>query len=297
MPQDSPCQLCYYGFMTSFVFFGTGHFAESILKTLIARGNVPHFIITSPDKPVGRHQVMTPPPVKVLADKHGIKTLQPVSLKTVESLDMLKGIIDSVDVCVVADYGKILPQALLDLSPLGFLNIHPSLLPKHRGPAPLQAIILSGDPDSGISIIKIDALMDHGPLVLQEKVTISPWPMITKELSDFMAEKSAELLIDILPKYVEGMELIEQDHDVATYTKMIEKKDAEVDIIHDSLESVYLKYCAYKDWPEVYFIHNEKRVKIKHMSFVDGVYRIDRVTPEGKNEVDWSEYVKYHPIG
>lgn len=283
--------------MPSFVFFGTGHFAEHILKTLIARDCAPSFIITSPDKPVGRHQIMTPPPVKLLADLHGIKTIQPVSLKTLESLDVLKAIIDSVDVCVVADYGKILPQALLDLSPLGFLNIHPSLLPLHRGPAPLQATILSGNPDTGISIIKIDALMDHGPLVLQEKVTISPWPITTKELSDYMAEKSAELLIDILPKYIDGMELIEQNHDAATYTSMIEKKDAEVDIVNDSLEGVYLKYCAYKEWPEIFFMHNDKRVKIKHMSFTDGVYSIDRVTPEGKSEIEWSEYVKHHPIG
>lgn len=283
--------------MTSFVFFGTGHFAEGILKTLILQGYAPDFIVTSPDKPVGRHQVLTPPPVKILADAHGIKTIQPVSLKTLESLDVLKAIIDSVEVCVVADYGKILPQALLDLSPLGFLNIHPSLLPKYRGPAPLQATILSGNPESGISIIKIDALMDHGPLVLQEKITIPNFPLTTQELSDFMSEKSAELLIDVLPKYVAGIDLAEQDHDVATYTKMIEKKDGEVDIVRDSLESVYLKYCAYHEWPGVFFMHNGKRVKIKQMSVVEGLYTIDRVTPEGKNEIAWSEYVKYHPVG
>ncbi|MES2985671.1 MAG: methionyl-tRNA formyltransferase [Patescibacteria group bacterium] len=283
--------------MTSFVFFGTGHFAEHVLKTLIERGSAPDFIVTAPDKPVGRHQIITPPPVKILADLHGIKTIQPVTLKTVESLDILKGIIDSVEVCIVADYGKILPQALLDLSPVGFLNIHPSLLPKHRGPAPLQATILSNNPETGISIIKIDALMDHGPLIVQENVTVPNWPLTTKELSDFMAFRSAELLIEILPKYVEGViELTEQDHDAATYTSMIEKKDGEVDIVNDSLESVYLKYCAYHEWPGVYFMHNGKRVKIKKMSFMDERYVIDRVTPEGKNEVDWSEYVKYHPL-
>lgn len=283
--------------MTSFVFFGTGHFAEHILRTLIARGCGPAYIITSPDKPVGRHQIITPPPVKVLADEHGIKTFQPIRLRDQETLLELKKIIDSVQLCIVADYGKILPQVLLDLSPLGFFNIHPSLLPLHRGPAPLQATILSNTPETGISIIHMDALMDHGPLVAQQHVTIPTWPMNIQELTMFLAEQCAFLLIEILPKLVTGIVPTIQDHEAATYTSMIEKKDSEVNIENDSLETIYLKYCAYKEWPEIYFMRDGKRVKIKHMSFTDGVYSIDRVTPEGKNEIDWSEYAKHHNIG
>ncbi len=280
--------------MPSFILFGTGHFAEEVLKTLLALGCAPKHIITSPDKPVGRHQVMTPSVVKVLAVEHNIPYSTPEKLRTEDSLSEMKRLIDTVDVCVVVDYGKILPQALLDLCPKGFVNIHPSRLPEHRGPAPLQATILSGNLNTAISIIKIDAEMDHGPLLVQKMVTL-PEVMTTVELTRYLGPICGQLLVDILPKYMSG-ELIlqEQNHDKATYTKMIDKKDAEVsvsDILHN-LAGVYLKYCAYKPWPEIFFIHNGKRIKIKSMNPDE----ILRVIPEGKTEISWSEYVKYHPL-
>lgn len=281
----------------TFIFFGTGHFAEQLLTTLIEQGYAPKFVVSSPDRPVGRHQVITPPATKVVAEKAGIKVFQPEKLRTPEMLKEFKALIDQVDVCVVADYGKILPQALLDLCPKGFLNIHPSLLPLYRGPAPLQATILSGDNATGVTIIKIDAEMDHGPIVAvkQEEVPLTMWPCTTGELSVHMASISAYLLMDTLPEYVAGkITLTEQDHTVATYTKMIDKKDAEVsyeDIYKGDLADIYLKYCAYKDWPEIYFMKDGKRVKIKKMSCVDGVYTIERVVFEGKSEVDWMGFL------
>lgn len=284
----------------SFIFFGTGHFAEQILKTLVEQNNAPTYIVTAVDKPVGRHQVMTPSAVKVIADTHSIPTYQPSSLKNEETLSSLKEIIEKVDVCVVADYGKILPQTLLDLSQKGFLNIHPSLLPLYRGPSPLQATILNNDSHTGISIIKIDALMDHGPLVAVQKETIPEdmWPCSVQELSVYLAEKSAFLLIKTLPLYIKNeTEPKDQDHSKATYTKMIDKKDAEVafsDIEQNNLHDIYLKYCAYKEWPEVFFIHQGKRIKIKHMSFINNLYTIDKVIPEGKKEISWIEYKKHH---
>lgn len=280
----------------SYIFFGTGHFAEPLLKNLITAGYAPTYIITSPDRPAGRHQVMTPPRVKVVAEEYSIPVFQPEKLRTPESLAELKTLIDQVDVCVVADYGKILPQSLLDLCPKGFLNIHPSLLPLHRGPAPLQATILSGNNKTGVTIIKIDAEMDHGPIVAvqHEEIPLESWPCLASDLCIHMANVGAKLLMDTLPKYVAGeIELIEQDHDRATYTKMIDKKDAEVsfdDIHNNNLTEIYRKYCAYKDWPEIFFIHNGKRVKIKKMSLIDGNYSIDRVTPEGKKEMGFEEY-------
>lgn len=279
----------------TFIFFGTGHFAEQVLKTLIAQNHLPAFVISSPDKPVGRHQIITPPPAKVVAQEAGIHVFQPEKLRTPESLTEFKKLIDQVDVCVVADYGKILPQTLLDLCPKGFLNIHPSLLPLHRGPAPLQATILSGDNKTGVTIIQIDAEMDHGPIVAVQPVEIplTSWPCTTSELSMQMAHTGAQLLIDTLSAHIAGnTKLVPQDHNVATYTKMIDKKDAEVsytDIESGNLHETYLKYCAYKDWPEVYFMKDGKRVKIKKMSCVDEVYKIERVVFEGKSETDWKE--------
>ncbi len=279
----------------SYIFFGTGHFAEQTLITLIEQGCIPRYVISSPDKPVGRHQIITPPAAKVVAEKAGITVYQPEKLRTPEALAELTSLINQVDVCVVADYGKILPQALLDMCPKGFLNIHPSLLPLHRGPAPLQATILSGNNKTGVTIIKIDAEMDHGPIVAVQHEEIPPtmWPCTTGELSAHMAHIGAQLLTKTLPAYVAGnITLLEQDHTLATYTKMIDKKDAEVsydDIQKGELSNIYLKYCAYKDWPEVYFMKDGKRVKIKKMSCVDGMYKIERVVFEGKSEVDWKE--------
>lgn len=286
----------------NFIFFGTGHYAEHILKTFIEEGHMPSYVICSPDKPVGRHQIITPPATKVLAESVGIKVFQPEKLRTPETLAELKTIIDQVDVCVVADYGKIIPQTLIDLCSNGFLNIHPSLLPLYRGPAPLQATILSGDNKTGVTIIKIDAEMDHGPVVAvqHEDIPKTMWPCLLSELSNHMAKIGAKLLIKVLPEYISGtIKLQEQDHPNATYTKMIEKKDAEIsfdDIKEKNLAQIYLKYCAYKDWPEIFFLHNNKRVKIKKMSHIDGIYTIDRVTPEGKTEISWTDFVKYHPI-
>ena len=277
----------------SYIFFGTGHFAEQTLVTLLEQGHAPKYVISSPDKPVGRHQIITPPAAKVVAEKAGIKVFQPEKLRTPEALAELKSLIDQVDVCVVADYGKILPQALLDMCPKGFLNIHPSLLPLHRGPAPLQATILSGNNKTGVTIIQIDAEMDHGPIVAVQHEEIPPtmWPCTTGELSIHMARIGAHLLTKTLPAYAAGhITLTEQDHTLATYTKMIDKKDAEVsydDIQKGVLTDIYLKYCAYKDWPEVYFMKDGKRVKIKKMSCVDEVYKIERVVFEGKSEADW----------
>ena len=281
-----------------FVLFGTGHFAEGVLKVLLSKGFVPSHIVTSPDKPVGRHQVMTASAVRVLAVAHDIPVSSPTTLKTEESLTEMKKIIDTVDVCVVVDYGKILPQQLLDLCPKGFLNIHPSKLPLHRGPAPLQATIFDGNPHTAVTIIKIDAQMDHGPIVVQKEVTIPSemWPCPTDVLSAHMAHIAGELLIDVLPDYVDGkINLVEQDHEKATYTKMIDKKDAEIsidDIRNGAFADMYKKYCAYKPWPEIFFMHDGKRIKIKSMD-KDGIHR---VTPEGKTEISWDEYVRHHAL-
>ncbi len=279
----------------SYVFFGTGHFALPTLQNLKDAGFLPSFIVTSPDKPVGRHQVITPPPVKVFADEHNIPTFQPTSLKTPEVLEELRKIISQHEAVVVADYGKIIPQNILDLSPNGFLNIHPSLLPIYRGPTPVQATILNNNRHTGVTIIKMDHLMDHGPIVAQTYVDIEDdvWPVSLSELYTILSKHGAELLIQTLPDYIKGtIDLQEQDHDKATYVKMIDKADSEVFPQTEPVSSIYLKFQAYESWPGIFFMHNGKRVKIKAMNKDE----ILRVTPEGKTELDFKEYIKYHPL-
>lgn len=270
-----------------FIYFATGFFGEAVLKNLLNLNMIPSYIITSSDKPVGRHQTIEAGPIKKIAIENNIPFFQPEKLKTEETLEKLKNIIGENTLCVVCDYGKILPQALLDLKTIDFINIHPSLLPLFRGPAPLQNTILENMRNTGVTIIQMDDKMDHGPIIEQKEFSIDEniWPVSILDLSDMLAKVSADLLIQTIKNYEENdINYTEQNHDHATYTKMIEKKEAEVFPDKDSLSDIYKKYQAYKHWPEVFYINkNGKRVKIKKMN-KDGV---QRVLVEGKNESDF----------
>lgn len=270
-----------------FIYFSTGFFGEAVLKNLLKENITPKYIITSIDKPIGRHQIIEAGPIKKIAIENNIPYFQPDKLKNEETLEKFKEIITENTVCVVADYGKILPQVLLDLKTIDFINIHPSLLPKFRGPAPLQNTILENKKDTGVTIIQMDDLMDHGPIIAQKEFSIDKdiWPCSTKELSDILATIAVDLLIKTLGKYKNNTTTYtEQNHNQATYTKMIQKSDAEVFPETDSLEDIYKKYQAYKLWPETYYINKDgKRVKIKKMS----KDKIERIVVEGKSESDF----------
>ncbi len=270
-----------------FIYFSTGFFGEAVLKNLLENNHKPSYIITSPDKPVGRHQIIEAGPIKKIAIENNIPFLQPNKLKDENFLNDFKKIIDENTICVVCDYGKILPKILLDLKTIDFINIHPSLLPDFRGPAPLQNTILTDKNNTGITIIQMDEEMDHGPVVAQKKITIdiNIWPISTLELSEVLAKESASILKDVLDKYEnKKITFTKQDHNKATYTKMIDKKEAEVFPDKESMEDIYRKYQAYKHWPEIFYINKDsKRVKIKKMD-KDG---IKRIIVEGKNESDF----------
>lgn len=274
----------------NFIYFSTGFFGEAVLKNLLNQGFLPKHIITSIDKPVGRHQIIESGPIKKIAIENNIPYFQPNKLKTEESLKKFREIIQENTICVVADYGKILPQVLLDLKTLDFINIHPSLLPLFRGPAPLQNTILENHRDTGVTIIQMDDQMDHGSIVAQKNFSIDKdiWPCSTLDLSDILAKVAADLLINTLRKYEDGnIEYTEQDHDKATYTKMIQKSDAEIFPDKENLEDIYRKYQAYKIWPEVFYINKDgKRVKVKKMN----KDKIERIVIEGKSESDFIEF-------
>jgi len=270
-----------------FIYFGTGFFAEAVLKNLLEKDLKPEYIITSPDRPIGRHQTIEAGPIKKIAIENNILFFQPEKLKDENTLIEIKDIIDENTLCVVCDYGKILPQALLDLKTIDFINIHPSLLPLFRGPAPLQNTILENMNNTGVTIIQMDDKMDHGPIVAQKEFSIDKniWPVSTIELAEILAKVSADLLIETIKRYeLDTINYTEQDHNKATYTHMIDKKDAEVFPDKDSLSDIYKKYQAYKHWPEVFYINKDnKRVKIKKMN----KNSIERVVVEGKGESDF----------
>lgn len=274
------------------VSFGTDEFSVKVLDTLKARGLVPAFIVTVPDRPVGRKLVLTPPPAKLWAEQNNFPIIQPSSLKDPAFDLQLRTY--NLQLFMVASYGKIIPQAILDLPTHGTLNIHPSLLPKYRGATPLESAILAGDSQTGVTIIKLDAEMDHGPIIAQVKLGRDASKLYYEELRDQLAVLGANLLADNLADYLSGALVpTEQDHSLASFTKKIEKTDGLIDLSADP-ELNFRKIRAFTPWPGAYFFVNKNdkdlRVVIKTAHLDNGELIIDTVVPEGKKEMDWDSF-------
>lgn len=227
------------------VFFGTPKFAMPALNALHQEGFNIVLIVTKPDKPSGRHLKLTPSPIKIVAEKLGYPVcdnIKDLSLK----IEDLKP-----DLGIVVAYGKIIPQKILDAFPLGCLNIHPSLLPKYRGTSPIQTAILNGDQETGVTIIKLDAEMDHGDVISKTQTPISKTDN-SETLHDRLANLGAELLIKTLPDYfLNKIKPVPQNHEQATFTKMIAKTDGQIDW-SKSAEEIERQIMAYYPWPGSY---------------------------------------------
>lgn len=269
---------------TNIAFFGTPKFAVYILEELEKAGIVPSLIVTAPDKPKGRGLVLTPPPVKDWAMMRDIAYLQPASLKG-DDLDILLN--SEWDLAIVAAYGKILPESLVDAPVHGTLNVHPSLLPKFRGASPIESQILADERTVGVSIMKLDKEMDHGPIVSQASITLDEWPVRARDLEELLAREGGSLLAESIPPYMSGeLKPTDQDHASATFTKKIVKEDGLIDLSADGYQN-YLKYCAYDEWPGSFFFKDEKRIKIVDAELKNGGFVPLRVIPEGKAEQDY----------
>lgn len=200
------------------------------------------------------------------------------------------------DVCIVASFGKILPDEYLKIPKHGFINVHPSLLPELRGPAPIQGTIL-GHSNPGVTIIKMDREMDHGPILAQENLTIEPFPDHYDVVEEKLARAGGKLLVEILPKYLDGsMTPQEQDHNKATFIKMIKKEDGLLNLA-DEPEINLRKVYAYSTWPGAYFFYKRKdgkemRVIIKNAKIENYKLEIISVIPEGKREMPWSDFLR-----
>src|SRR3989344_1406562 len=155
------------------IFMGTPEFAEVVLEKLsVSETYRPALVMTQPDKPVGRKQILTPPPVKILAERHSIPVWQPDKIKNKEAIVKIKK--ENPDLIIVTAYGKIIPKEILDIPRFGILNVHASLLPFYRGASPMSAAILNGDKETGATIMLIDEELDHGPILAQARVLIAP---------------------------------------------------------------------------------------------------------------------------
>ncbi len=230
------------------VFIGTPEFGAIILEGLIKGGYKPILVVTTTDKPVGRKQILTPSVVKVVAKKHNIQVEQSETIKNLKlKIKNLKP-----DLGIVAAYGEIIPKNILDIPKFGFLNVHPSLLPKYRGPSPIQFTILNDEKKSGVTIILMDEKMDHGKIISNIKYQIPNNKITYENLLKELAEKGAKLLIETIPKWIKGeIKPKPQDEIKTTYTKILKKEDGKIDW-RKSAEEIERQIRAFSPWPGSY---------------------------------------------
>lgn len=279
-------------------FFGTPQMAVYVLEELKKGNIIPSLIITSPDKPAGRKLILTPPPAKVWAEENFISTFQPKTLKNKDTIDSIKDK-GPWDLFIIAAYGNILPKEILEIPKHSTLNVHPSLLPCLRGASPIQTAILEEN-ETGVTIMLVDEKMDHGPIVVQEKINISNWPPKASELEEILARRGGQILTEIIPKWIaEKIKTHKQNHENATFTKKITKEDGLINL-KDDPEKNYKKIQSFNIWPRTYFFikHNNKKIRIiiTDAEFSNGKLIIKKVIPEGKKEIFYEVLLKTYRI-
>lgn len=240
------------------IFAGTPEFAVASLQALIDAGAVPCAVLTQPDRPAGRGKSLTASPVKKLAEKHGIPVIQPLSLRNEAAVSELRDL--QPDIMVVAAYGLILPQEVLDIPRAGCLNVHASLLPRWRGAAPVQAAILAGDKQSGVCLMSMEAGLDTGPVYAREEVAIGACDT-AGALHDRLASSGARLLTENLDAIINGeLSAVAQDDAAATYAPKIKTADAELNWARPATELDRI-VRAYNPVPGAWFMLGDERIK------------------------------------
>ena len=221
-------------------------------------------VVTQPDRPAGRGREMTPPPVKVLASQLDIPVFQPESLRTSEAIERLKDW--APDVIVVIAFGQILRRNILELPRLGCINIHGSILPRWRGASPVQAAILAGDVETGVTIMKMDTGVDTGAILATRRVTISVTDT-ADTLGERLAEIGAGFLIETLPDYLDGKLAGQpQDESLATYAGLIKKEEGLLDFDQPA-EVLERRIRAFNPWPSTWFHWHGQNIKV-HTAYV-----------------------------
>ncbi|MFH1534312.1 MAG: methionyl-tRNA formyltransferase [Nitrospirota bacterium] len=260
------------------VFFGTPEIAVPILETL---AQIPDFevisVVTQPDRPIGRKGAITPPPIKVSATNLGIKILQPQN--KIELEELLKDL--QADFFIVVAYGMIIPQHILAIPKYGSINVHYSLLPRYRGASPIQESLLRGDKATGVTLIKMDKKLDHGPVFLMKRIEIEDDDNLLT-LSAKLTNLSSQILPLALEDIAQGnLNPIEQPHEQATFCQKIKKSDG---IIDWNLSALQIRNMirAYTPWPSVFTEIGGKKLKILKAD----VYESDENFPPGQFKIE-----------
>jgi len=276
-----------------FVFFGTPELATVFLDDLEKDGLVPSLVVTTPDTSKGRGMALTPPPVKVWAEKRTIPVLQPEKLDDSFASQLQAS---AYDVFVVIYYGKILPREIFSMPKHGTINIHFSLLPRWKGTSPIRAAILNDDGKAGTSLVSMDEQIDHGPLIAQKAFHIENWPPSARELEVFATHESAKLLNAVIEPWVSGeIEAREQNHDLETLCPTLEKADGLLDLSGDPHTNL-LKIRAFDSTigTHAFFERSGKRIRVQILDahVENGALVIDKVKPEGKREMAYAEFLR-----
>lgn len=241
------------------IFMGTPDFAAKTLSALISGPDQVVAVVTQPDKAKGRGKKISPPPAKIVAQEADIPVLQPTKIKTEEFSNGL--LTYQPDLIVVTAYGRILPDSLLGLAPMGCVNVHGSLLPQYRGAAPVQWTVINGEEEAGVTIIQMDTGMDTGDMLLKASI-----PMQPDETAGSLFEKLANLGSETLLKAIAGLKdgsitPIQQNHELATEAPMLKKNDGLVDWHKDAKELECL-IRGLDPWPSAFCFLGEKRMRL-----------------------------------
>jgi methionyl-tRNA formyltransferase len=241
------------------VFLGTPEFAVNSLEKLVASKYRPCLVVTQPDKPKGRKQKLQPTPVKISSEKYGLPVIQPLNINSDDALKEISAVCP--DIIITVAYGGFLGKKIRNLAPLGCINLHPSLLPKYRGASPLQSTLFHNETKSGVTIFKIVAKMDAGPIINQIDFDV-PAKMNFSEYSEYSAEIGADLLIKTLEEIEQqGFELQKQDSELATETVKIEKEFLLIDW-SDNWENILGKIRGLSDQPGARTLRDGKSLQI-----------------------------------
>jgi len=236
------------------VFFGSSRFAAEVLLDLAEKNVKLLKVITQPDRVAGRKHDIMPTPVKSAAQKLGlpISQFEQLDKSAIDELEALE-----FDLGIVAAYGLIIPQAVLKIPASGFINVHPSILPKYRGPSPIQSVLLAGENITGTTIMLMDEGIDSGPILSQKKIKVLP-DEDYYALEDKLVNVSNQLLFETIDSYLkEKIIPRDQKDEEATFTKMIKKEDGLIDWRKNAIV-IYNAYRAYKNWPKVYSFYLDK---------------------------------------
>lgn len=295
------------------VFVGTSAFAVPSLRALVAAGHDLPLVVTQPDRP-GHRLRLTPPAVKVAAEELRLPVLQPERIRAPEAGSRIAAA--RPELMVVVAYGQIIPRSVLDIPPRGVVNVHASLLPAHRGAAPVAHAILAGDRVTGVTIMRMDEKLDHGPVLSMREVQIAPHES-GLELGDRLAHLGAELLVETLAR-LDELQPQEQEHERATLAPKLSREDGELDWDRPAAE-IDRAVRAFQPWPGVTLPFRDQRVKVLRgrpvpgaarpgellesgpegvvIGTADGAYRLEEVQLPGRRPVPAASLVGHRHAG